>query len=213
LADRYSGRHIRQARQARHAAWLGKKRSHLRPNRQQLLPAAAALTVAGVLIGGSGAVLKLHPPRQFTPDASAATDPANFPPADRDAVGDRASRRDVRTASESVDATLAQQVGAGKVISTGTCDASYYDEGQTTANGERFDPNALTAAHRSLPFNTQVRVTNVANGESVVVRINDRGPFVPGRCLGLSRASFAEIANLGTGVIDVRYEVLVQDAT
>lgn len=209
MADRYSGRHIRQAR---HAAWLGKKRSHLRPNRQ-LLPAAAALTVAGVLIGGSGAALKLHPPRQFTPDAAAATDPANFPPPDRDAMGERVSRSDVRTASLTSTASLAQQSGANKVISTGTCDASYYDEGQVTASGERFDPNALTAAHRNLPFNSEVRVTNVANGKSVTVRINDRGPFVSGRCLDLSRASFAQIANLGTGVIDVRYEVLVEDAT
>ena len=65
----------------------------------------------------------------------------------------------------------------------GPCGASYYDEPQLTANGETFNPNALTAASKTLPFNTRVKVTNVANGKSVTVRINDRGPYVSGRCL------------------------------
>lgn len=86
---------------------------------------------------------------------------------------------------------------------------SYYSDGQVTADGEQFDPNAFTAAHKTLPFNTRVRVTNPANGESVVVRINDRGPFVSGRCLDLSRAAFEAIASLGTGVLPAaKYEVL-----
>jgi rare lipoprotein A len=94
------------------------------------------------------------------------------------------------------------------VVESGTCGASYYDEGQLTANGETFDPDALTAASKTLPFNTRVRVTNPDNGRSVVVRINDRGPFVDGRCRDLSRAAFAAIASLDLGAIDVRYEVL-----
>jgi len=89
-----------------------------------------------------------------------------------------------------------------------TCKASFYDEGQQTANGERFDPNALTAAHKTLKFNTRVRVTNPSTGKSVVVRINDRGPFVAGRCLDLSRAAFATIGSVSAGVMTVRYEVL-----
>jgi rare lipoprotein A len=95
-----------------------------------------------------------------------------------------------------------------KVVSSGNCQASYYGEGQNTASGERFDPNALTAAHKTLPFNTRVRVTNVKNGRNVVVRINDRGPFVAGRCLDLSTAAFKAIASLSSGVVQVRYEVL-----
>ncbi len=67
--------------------------------------------------------------------------------------------------------------------------ASWYGSGHRTANGERFNPNGLTAAHRSLPFGTRVRVTNPANGRSVVVRINDRGPFIRGRQIDLSRGS------------------------
>jgi rare lipoprotein A len=71
----------------------------------------------------------------------------------------------------------------------GTCQASYYGAdfaGRTTANGETFDPNAMTAAHKTLPFGTQVQVTNPSSGASVTVRINDRGPYVDGRCLDLS---------------------------
>jgi rare lipoprotein A len=94
------------------------------------------------------------------------------------------------------------------VVDSGTCGVSYYETGAVTANGESFDPDGLTAAHKTLAFDTRVRVTNTANGKSVVVRINDRGPFVSGRCLDLARGAFAEIASLGSGVITARYEVL-----
>jgi rare lipoprotein A len=89
-----------------------------------------------------------------------------------------------------------------------TCAVSYYESGDVTASGELFDRDAFTAAHPTLPFDTRVRVTNPANGQSVVVRINDRGPSVPGRCLDLTRAAFAEIASLSSGVIQARYEVV-----
>jgi uncharacterized protein YraI len=89
-----------------------------------------------------------------------------------------------------------------------TCKASFYDEGQKTANGERFDPNGLTAAHKTLPFNTRIRVTNTANGKSVDVRINDRGPFVAGRCLDLARGAFTRIASTSAGVATISFQVL-----
>lgn len=89
-----------------------------------------------------------------------------------------------------------------------TCVASNYSQGQMTANGERFDPSAMTAAHKTLPFNTRVKVTNPSNGQTVVVRINDRGPFTPGRCIDLSRSAFALIGDTGQGVMPVTYEVL-----
>ncbi len=95
--------------------------------------------------------------------------------------------------------------GTGQIES---CKASFYSEGQRTANGETFNPNALTAAHKTLRFNTRVRVTNKANGKSVVVRINDRGPFVAGRCIDLSRAAFTTIASTSAGVASVSVEVL-----
>lgn len=78
--------------------------------------------------------------------------------------------------------------------------ASWYGpgfHGRLTANGERFDQNALTAAHRSLPFGTRVRVTSASTGRSVVVRINDRGPFVRGRSIDLARAA-ARVIGCGT---------------
>lgn len=88
------------------------------------------------------------------------------------------------------------------------CVASFYDEPQSTASGEQFNPNAMTAAHKSLRLGTHIRVTNVRNGRSVVVRINDRGPYVAGRCVDLSRASFARIADLGQGTTPITYTVL-----
>ncbi|GAA2306198.1 hypothetical protein GCM10010149_65020 [Nonomuraea roseoviolacea subsp. roseoviolacea] len=97
-----------------------------------------------------------------------------------------------------------------KVVASGTCGASYYAEGQTTASGERFNPSAMTAAHKTLPLGSRVRVINPRNGDSVTVRINDRGPYVGGRCLDLSRAAFAAIGNIGAGVMRVKYEVLAR---
>ncbi|RAY14970.1 septal ring lytic transglycosylase RlpA family lipoprotein [Actinomadura craniellae] len=95
-----------------------------------------------------------------------------------------------------------------RVVRSGSCRASYYWEAQATASGERFDPNELTAAHRTLPLNSRVRVTNPGNGDSVVVRINDRGPFTGGRCLDLSRAAMSAIGGTSAGVIPVRYQLL-----
>lgn len=78
--------------------------------------------------------------------------------------------------------------------------------GHPTASGEPYDPDALTAAHRSLPIGTRVKVTNVADGRSVTVRINDRGPFVEGRIIDLSQAAFSRIGPRGAGLLDVRIE-------
>ena len=89
--------------------------------------------------------------------------------------------------------------------------ASYYGErfaGKPTASGEPFDPGALTCAHRELPFGTRLRVTNLANGRSVEVRVNDRGPFAGDRILDLSRRAAEELDMIEQGVADVRAEVL-----
>lgn len=90
--------------------------------------------------------------------------------------------------------------------------ASYYGgaalNGRLTASGERFNPNALTAAHPSLPFGTRIRVTNLSNHRQVVVRVNDRGPFVKGRILDVSTAAAQKIHMTGQGVAQVRLEIL-----
>jgi rare lipoprotein A len=85
--------------------------------------------------------------------------------------------------------------------------ASWYALGGRTANGERNNPSAMTAAHRSLPFGTRVRVENLRNGKFVVVRINDRGPFARGRVIDLSRAAAQQIGMLKSGTARVRLVV------
>ena len=82
--------------------------------------------------------------------------------------------------------------------------ASWYALTSKTASGERMNPSALTAAHRSLPFGTKVLVENLGNGRSVVVRINDRGPFVGGRIIDLSKAAASQIGMIGAGTATVR---------
>ena len=86
--------------------------------------------------------------------------------------------------------------------------ASWYFEGSRTANGEKFNPDGLTAAHRSLPFGTILRVTHRGNGRSVIVRVNDRGPFIAGRDIDLSRGAARQIGMLGEGVAQVSVEVI-----
>ena len=89
--------------------------------------------------------------------------------------------------------------------------ASYYGNelaGNRTANGERFNPGELTAAHRTLPFGSMVRVTNTSNGDSVVVRINDRGPFSHGRVIDVSHAAAREIGMHRSGTARVKLALL-----
>ncbi|MBM3163705.1 MAG: septal ring lytic transglycosylase RlpA family protein [Chlorobi bacterium] len=94
--------------------------------------------------------------------------------------------------------------------------ASYYSNqfhGRRTANGERFNMNDLTAAHRSLPFGTLVRVTNLRNGRDVIVRINDRGPFIKGRVIDLSAEAAKAIGLLQSGTAQVRVEAIDKNAS
>jgi len=92
--------------------------------------------------------------------------------------------------------------------------ASYYGNelaGNRTANGERFDPGELTAAHRTLPFGSMVRVTNMSTGDSVIVRINDRGPFSRGRVIDVSHAAAREIGMQRSGTARVKLALLADD--
>ena len=89
--------------------------------------------------------------------------------------------------------------------------ASYYADkyqGRKTANGEIFDVGKMTAAHKTLPFGTRVRVTNLVNGKSVVVRVNDRGPFVAGRVIDLSPAAARKLDMIRAGIVRVKLEIL-----
>ncbi|MFO1172262.1 MAG: septal ring lytic transglycosylase RlpA family protein [Hyphomicrobiaceae bacterium] len=86
--------------------------------------------------------------------------------------------------------------------------ASYYWQGRLTANGERYRPDGISAAHKTLPFGTRVKVTHIASGRSIVVRINDRGPFVRGRIIDLSRGAAGALGIKGAGLARVRIEVV-----
>ena len=86
--------------------------------------------------------------------------------------------------------------------------ASFYTEGTRTASGQRFNPEDLTAAHPTLPFGTRLRVTNVSNGRSVIVRVNDRGPFVPGRVVDVSYSAAEELGMIGRGTAKVKLDVV-----
>lgn len=86
--------------------------------------------------------------------------------------------------------------------------ASFYTEGTRTASGERFNTHELTAAHRTLPFGTRLRVTNVTTGRSVTVRVNDRGPFIPGRIVDVSYSAAESLGMVGRGVAKVKLDVV-----
>ncbi|MFZ1814744.1 MAG: septal ring lytic transglycosylase RlpA family protein [Rhizobiaceae bacterium] len=86
--------------------------------------------------------------------------------------------------------------------------ASWYDLNSRTASGEQMRPDLLTAAHKSLPFGSKILVTNKRNGRSVVVRVNDRGPFIKGRIVDLSRAAATKIGMIGSGHAPVCYQLL-----
>jgi rare lipoprotein A len=106
-------------------------------------------------------------------------------------------------------ATHATEPHILKTLSSSFGVASFYDDdGSLTANGETFHPNELTAAHRTLPFGTRLRVTNVANGRSVVVRINDRGPFVAGRVVDVSLSAAGKLGMTDPGTAKVKLDVV-----
>jgi rare lipoprotein A len=141
----------------------------------------------------------LNPAFLLAADAGKIVDPA--PPGIQWLPGNNG----VNPASSTATKTMLQEentlVGEGK--------ASYYANtfnGKKTASGETFSLNHFTAAHRTLPFGTSVRVINVDNGKNVVVRINDRGPHTRGRIIDMSPAAAKEIGLLGSGTANVRIE-------
>jgi rare lipoprotein A len=95
-------------------------------------------------------------------------------------------------------------IAGGALAKNQTGMASYYKSGKRTANGERFNPHGYTAAHRTLPFGTRVLVTNLKNGKSVIVRINDRGPFIRSRVIDLSLGAAKIVGLTSSGVAKVK---------
>lgn len=106
------------------------------------------------------------------------------------------------------DSAALPAIYAPKPVSVLLGKASYYWQPQKTASGERFNPRQMTAAHKSLPMHSVVRVINLRNGKSVIVRINDRGPYVRGRIIDLSKVAAEKIEMTKAGVVPVKVEVL-----
>ncbi|WP_314292462.1 septal ring lytic transglycosylase RlpA family protein [Leptotrichia massiliensis] len=118
------------------------------------------------------------------------------------------SGTDLYVAREKTTSTKAKTSNSG---SSQSGIASYYGKGlhgSRTASGERHNRNEMVAAHKSLPFGTKVKVTNLSNGKEVVVKINDRGPFVKGRVIDLSYGAFSKIENPGKGITKVKLDIL-----
>ncbi|MHC2250642.1 rare lipoprotein A [Bradyrhizobium embrapense] len=100
----------------------------------------------------------------------------------------------------------ARKSGSTSIASQGV--ASFYSDEQETASGEKFNAHELTAAHPTLPFGTKLRVTDVKTGRSVTVRVNDRGPYVPGRIVDVSYSAAQSLGMIGKGVANVRLDVV-----
>jgi rare lipoprotein A (peptidoglycan hydrolase) len=179
------------------------------------------ILIAGLITAGLAVVaLAAISAMAIWSDSSSAQMKSRNAVADPPRPLDRADRDQIRTPIAtptpepsdvpSEQPTQAKKKRHRKILSTGNCEASYYGSGGRTASGETFDPDALTAAHKTLPLGSKVRVINQNNDRSVVVRINDRGPYVSGRCLDLSTAAMQAVGGMGSGVIPVKYEVLAK---
>ena len=117
-----------------------------------------------------------------------------------------ATKRRVAVARKHTPFASNRNTSGAQVASHGI--ASFYTEGTKTASGEKFNTHELTAAHPTLPFGTRLRVTNVASGQSVTVRVNDRGPFVRGRVVDVSYAAAETLGMVGGGVAKVKLDVV-----
>ncbi|MFG1998455.1 septal ring lytic transglycosylase RlpA family protein [Spirillospora sp. NPDC048911] len=170
-----------------------------------VLAAGGWATLASSGAPGSARVAQ-SAPRSFAPQA----DPPRATPSRAGREGAREATPTPKPKAVKPTAKPKPRKSPYKVIGSGSCEASYYWESQPTASGEQFDPSELTAAHKTLPLGSKVRVTNENNDKAVIVRINDRGPYVGGRCLDLSKAAMAEVGGTGSGVIPVRYQVLAR---
>jgi rare lipoprotein A len=111
-----------------------------------------------------------------------------------------------RVAIRTIKHTPYKRTAAAPATSYGI--ASFYSDEQLTANGETFNPNAMTAAHPTLPFGTRLRVTNVSTGRSVTVRINDRGPYVAGRVVDVSYSAAESLGIVDRGIAKVKLDVI-----
>jgi len=171
-------------------------------NARVLLAIVACLALNGLAAcGARKPISKSQPPTQPVPTPEAKEEEAK-----RSTSSEPQPAPSARTPKKSRPADITDAD-----IYTEEGNASWYGapfHGRKASNGERYDMYKLTAAHRTLPFNSMVRVTNLSNGKTTTVRITDRGPFVDNRIIDLSLAAAREIESVGPGVVPVRIEVI-----
>jgi len=164
------------------------------------------------------ATLAACAPSPFVQNKTQFAAPAPMPTATRQAAFDLRAARSRSIAHRSIvrrvtvarkpDPATPAVLDAHPKASASYGVASFYTEDEWTASGERFNTHAMTAAHPTLPFGTRLRVTNVTNGRSVVVRINDRGPYVHGRVVDLSGSAAESLGMVERGVVKVKLDVV-----
>ncbi len=187
-------------------AYLDIKAKRIRPD-ASLVPAARVRNVVRLLAVALGGALLAA-----CAQSSVVTKNFQFPAAGRQASPQHARTASFvtnrRVASTKKHTPFASRKNAAGTLSASQGLASFYKEGTRTASGEKFDAHELTAAHPTLPFGTRLRVTNAANGRSVTVRVNDRGPYVPGRIVDVSYSAADALGMVGGGVAKVKLDVV-----
>jgi len=174
-----------------------------------VLPIAVGATVTAMALGGVSLALTGNDGPATNPAAAAGKSQP-----DRETLEKRASRSKTRatqsTAPQSDDAQSSTDDSVQSVPTgdSGTCTVGYTSTGSVTASGQKFDKDALTAANLSLPFGTRVQITNASTGRSVVVKVNDRGPYSGDRCFDLTSGAYAKIASMSDDATKVNYQVL-----
>lgn len=161
---------------------------------------------AAVMPASSGKTVQIDRKHDATAEATPLASGAAAQETARPALVDgKVAAAESASAAEPIN----EKSETGRHIGSG--EASYYGRrfaGRPTASGETFDPSELTAAHKTLPFGSRVRVTNTGNGRSVVVRVNDRGPYVHGRLIDVSRRAAEVLGMISRGTANVRLELI-----
>ena len=187
--------------------WVGLPYGPSTTNAVKVFQKANALKQTGVTDAVTMSLLRSKASYKRAAEAETAAESEKPAPQKKAAAPEptqRHSEKSSRTSrsSERTDRSAADVSTSGVA---GSCGASFYTDSQT-ASGESFSSSAMTAASKTYSFGTRLKVTNKTNGRSVVVRINDRGPYVSGRCLDLTPAAFNQISSPSAGVADVTYE-------
>ena len=190
--------------------WISTSYVDIRTGRTQLqapsLPAARARKVIRLLVVALGAASLAACAQSSVVSQKSELRASRQASLQRDRMTSSVMKRRVASVKRHTPFAPRRDAGDTKAASQGV--ASFYTEGTETASGEKFDTHDLTAAHPTLPFGTRLRVTNVASGQSVTVRVNDRGPYVQGRVVDVSHSAADALGMVGKGLANVKLEVV-----